>query len=128
MDPEWITREYQRWIQNQNDRDAVTQSAEPIYEELWKEILQVVNAPVIKTQFAPTTNGIPLHRTILANGKTLRVGVTADKRAIEAIAENDCLARLSLEIKDGVVYLAHEGKRVDYQRAAQLLVQPFFFS
>jgi hypothetical protein len=59
----------------------------------------------------------------------MQIDLTPDKRAIEAHWDDESSkVRLELKVENGIVYPAHEGKRLDPEAAAKVITKPFFFS
>lgn len=129
MAPEWVNQEYKKWVQSQEDADVITQNADPLYEELWQAVVDVLSAPVIKSQFAPTTNGTTRHRIVKTGDRVLQIDLLANKRAIEAHWEGSSQVRLELKAaENGIVYLSYQDKRLSPEEAAKAIAKPFFFS
>ncbi len=129
MAPEWVNQEYKKWVQLQEDGDVITQNADPLYDELWQAVLDVLSAPVIKSQFAPTTNGTTRHRIVKTSDRVLKIDLRANERAIEAHWDAASKVRLELKVAEGgIVYLSCQDKRLSPEDAAKAITKPFFFS
>jgi hypothetical protein len=129
MAPEWVNQEYKKWVQSQEDGDVITQNADPLYEELWQAVVDVLSAPVIKSQFAPTANGTTRHRIVKTGDRVLQIDLLANKRAIEAHWDAASKVRLELKVaENGIVYLSYQDKRLSPEDAAKAIAKPFFFS
>jgi hypothetical protein len=129
MAPDWVNQEYKKWVQSQEDGDVIAQNADPLYEELWQAVVDVLSAPVIKSQFAPTTNGTTRHRIVKTGTKILQIDLLTNERAIEAHWDATSKVRLELKVaENGIVNLSYQDKRLSPEDAAKAITKPFFFS
>ena len=115
---------------------AVADSAEGLFNDLWKEISALTKEAHDKG-LGIGTNGSEYERVVWAS-VIPRLGQSTDRRELridlhkdrEKISVSGSSVPLGLSIDvcdDGVVCLKHNGKRILIQDAARLILDPFFF-
>jgi hypothetical protein len=138
----WIDDGLKRQKEASIRREKISGNAPNLYQELWQEIERCVDEAkkggmrlhCERYLYGDTTDRevrlsvIPSPTQSSANPKTLHVTLSDDSHSIE-ITRDSGLLKLDVDISvNGVPLLKHAGVAVSIPKAAQLILEPFFFS
>lgn len=128
---EWLDRAYDAFSKYHLDTQAAKNGTESVYQDLWKRVVEVVNAANEKGMQL-TTNGLPHSRVVaMPFGSALKreMKITLDRDNLLISAESDA-GSLSLQIgveETQVVCLLLNGKVLNGEQAAQKVMEDFLF-
>ncbi|HEY2858742.1 MAG TPA: hypothetical protein VGJ21_10030 [Terracidiphilus sp.] len=125
----WVEDRLEKQAQEADRREQIEGSASAIYDELWEAVVKVTKLPTVAIQWKPQTNGNPFHRTVVdLHKRILQIDLRKDRQSITATIGEETVARLDLVVdKNNVVHLAQGGRKLDYEEAAQVVMEPFLF-
>lgn len=125
---EWLEAQYGKYRKFAEDQRTVRDAADEIFAEIWKAVIEVVNAGN-QHVMGLKINGFPGHHTVSMGSRTLRLFLAEDKQSISAQESDGGLIVVRLMVdSENAVFLENRGEPVSYAESARRIMEPFLFS
>ena len=133
----WIEDRLRERRERERKNQIIAKGCEPLFNDLWDEIVTLCREAESKG-IRVTTNGSPFEREVWISDSLLAGGGAPTKRGVKILLDKKnktITARrdqkevgFSIDTRtDGVLCLKYDSKEVGIQKAAEMILDPFFF-